>query len=500
MQLLRGNLAMPERASKLLRELEDSLLFAPGFPKRINTSHQQRLSLSQSEIEHSQRPKREAIERAWGTCSRLRDIVRELGLVRYEPAVPILARLWRECALEPVRTEVGHALLAMQTSAAWEALEGMIDDSDHLSVHLGVRAVFARDPLRAFDYFEPRVRDQRIGSRPVVLEALSMFAPSGYRFDHGQLTPVWPDFRAVDWLRQDPRWLELCARLRRDEVYGQAARSVLREAAPDEREAALARVRRSEPPKRIEIRTVRVGNLLGRYRSGEFVAVWQDIKSHQHIGGDFYNEVLSVAEEMMRRVAGNADMLSERLRAEGWTALAGALRTPPSPNDVAVFERMEAITQSLLPPSLQAFWTVVGGIDLVWDYKRDNDPPNLGVALPMPEMDPLCVDCAGRAVHLFDTWEEQRDQPDPDLIDPFDLDLAPDALHKANISGGPPYGVELPFYGADPLFANEPHRLSFVDYLRLSFRWAGFPGLEAHADREDVRRFVATFGQGLEPF
>jgi hypothetical protein len=27
------------------------------------------------------------------------------------------------------------------------------------------------------------------------------------------------------------------------------------------------------------------------------------------------------------------------------------------------------------------------------------------------------------------------------------------------------------------LFANELHRLSFVDYLRLSFRWAGLPGL-----------------------
>jgi hypothetical protein len=41
-----------------------------------------------------------------------------------------------------------------------------------------------------------------------------------------------------------------------------------------------------------------------------------------------------------------------------------------------------------------------------------------------------------------------------------------------------PYGVELPFFGAGRLFANEPDRLSFVDYLRLSFRWAGLPRLE----------------------
>jgi hypothetical protein len=488
---------MPERASKLLRELEDSPLFAPDFPKRINTSGEQQLSVSQSEIQNRQR---EAIKRAWGSYSRLRDVVRDLGRARYGPAVPVLARLWRECALQPVRAAAGYALLAMQTVEAWQALEAMIDDNDTLSVNLAVRAIFDRDPLRAFDYFEPRLRDRHIGSRPALLSALSMFAPSGYRFDHGRLTPVWTDSRAVDWLRRDPRWLELCAGLRRDEFFGQAARRVLREADPDQREAALGRVRQTEPPIKIEIRTVSAGNLLGRYRSGEFAAVWQDIKSHQHIGGYFYDEVLSVAEETMRRVARNADMLSERLRVKGWTALTGALRTPPAPNDVAVFERIEAITQSSLPPSLRAFWTVVGGIDWVWNYNREENPPDLGVALPMPEMDPLCVDGAGAAVHVFDTWEEQRDQPDPDLIEPFDLDLAPDAFHKANISGGPPYGVELPFFGADPLFANEPHRLSFVDYLRLSFHWAGFPGLETHADREDVRRFVETFGQGLEPF
>ena len=39
---------------------------------------------------------------------------------------------------------------------------------------------------------------------------------------------------------------------------------------------------------------------------------------------------------------------------------------------------------------------------------------------------------------------------DPELDDPCNLDLAPDNKHKAKISGGSPYGIELPCLGTDP--------------------------------------------------
>ena len=64
----------------------------------------------------------------------------------------------------------------------------------------------------------------------------------------------------------------------------------------------------------------------------------------------------------------------------------------------------------------------------------------------------------------------------------------------------PPYGIELPFFGADPRFENERHGLALVDCLCLAFRGAGFPGPADHAKRAGVRRFVATSGAGLEPF
>ena len=201
----------------------------------------------------------------------------------------------------------------------------------------------------------------------------------------------------------------------------------------------------------------------------------------------------------MRRVARGADVLAERLAALGWVPLYGELRTRPRTEDREVMRRIEETTGAPLPVSLRAFWEVVGGINFVWDYER-GDAPDLGVDLPMDDMDPLWVDAPEEVTRLFEEWADRRSGVDPELAGPFNLDLAPDYLHKANTSGGAPYRFELPFLGADPVFVNEAHELPFVDYLRLCFRWACFPRLELHADRPDVREFLLVMCNGLERF
>jgi hypothetical protein len=112
----------------------------------------------------------------------------------------------------------------------------------------------------------------------------------------------------------------------------------------------------------------------------------------------------------------------------------------------------------------------------------------------MDEMDPLCGDAPSVITYQFKEWEIHEDNG------AFRIDLTPDYFHKVNVSGGPPYAVLVPFDGADPDFVDERHELPFLDYLRLAFRWAGFPGLEDYAERPDVQRFVERFGQALEPF
>ena len=90
-----------------------------------------------------------------------------------------------------------------------------------------------------------------------------------------------------------------------------------------------------------------------------------------------------------------------------------------------------------------AFWRVVGGINWVWDYDASVAQPDSGIELPPEEHDALCVHAAGVVDYLFEEWIDEKERYDFELVHPFRIDLAPDHLHKANISGGGPYCIEV---------------------------------------------------------
>jgi hypothetical protein len=489
------------RLDRLLAKLKGSVLFSDEFPRRRRRSHAEWAGLTEEEHRRSHEPGLIAIDRAKDAWE-LAEIVNQLGKAKDPTAVPLLAELWANCALQPVRNAAGHALRAIGTPEARRALLDLIDDSDHLSVYLAVAAVFDENPATAFDrfshYFDP-TRVVEPGGAVIPNGVLAILAPSSFSWELNGKVPHWTNSGAPSWLRQDQRWVRLCVALRHDKQLGQTCRRVLRYADPNLVGPALEEARTRERPRVVRPVTRAAGDLLARYLRGECDAVWNDLRSYEALGGDLLEEARAVANETMKRVARGADMLCERLTALGWKPLYGELRTRPQAEDQEVMRRIEQVTEAALPVSLRAFWEVVGGINFVWDY-NSGDTPDLGVALPMEKMDPLCVDPPEAVSRLFEEWEDQRSGVDPEIADPFNLDLAPDYLHKANISGGGPYGMELPFLGADPVFANEPHELPFVDYLRLCFRWATFPRLERHADRSDVREFLKVMTKDLPLF
>lgn len=75
------------------------------------------------------------------------------------------------------------------------------------------------------------------------------------------------------------------------------------------------------------------------------------------------------------------------------------------------------------------------------------------------------------------------------------LPVAPDRLHKANISGGPPYGFRVPDGCAEGIFVAEV-AIPFVDYLNQVFRSGGFPGPVQDEAGWRIRRELA---EGLLP-
>jgi hypothetical protein len=60
------------------------------------------------------------------------------------------------------------------------------------------------------------------------------------------------------------------------------------------------------------------------------------------------------------------------------------------------------------------------------------------------------------------------------------------------------YEIEVPCACADTTLLYERHETTFVNYLRICLRWAGFPGWERLPVRPE--RDLATLTVGLLPF
>ena len=79
----------------------------------------------------------------------------------------------------------------------------------------------------------------------------------------------------------------------------------------------------------------------------------------------------------------------------------------------------------------------------------------------------------------YRAWDEDEDDEDDAALGGVEyvIEIAPDATHKANESGGGPYEVAFPDPAVDGPFRGDEDYGTFVEYLRECFRWGGFPGL-----------------------
>jgi hypothetical protein len=118
-----------------------------------------------------------------------------------------------------------------------------------------------------------------------------------------------------------------------------------------------------------------------------------------------------------------------------------------------------------MPMSLRAWHWAIGGVNLVGSHPV--------IAPPGVECDPLFVaplKCVADACEAWQTGDKERRPP-------FQMPISPPASVKAGASTeGAHYVVTLPSPTLDAAIENEPHGLNFVNYLRLAFKWGGFPG------------------------
>lgn len=204
--------------------------------------------------------------------------------------------------------------------------------------------------------------------------------------------------------------------------------------------------------------------LLDRYVEGEHGAVWRDllalgaaVREDPHAA-----DALAVAYETMSRVDANVRTISGRLTQLGFTKSDGPLHAPPSRSARTQIRELQKVAGTL-PISLRAFYEIVGSVD--WNG-------HLAGLLPStrPQVaDPFVVLPIEAAIETARYFAEAKEKW---------ILIAADGLMKANTSGGDPYQIEVPNASADGVLRFECHDLNFVEYLRLVFKFGGFPGYE----------------------
>ncbi len=147
-----------------------------------------------------------------------------------------------------------------------------------------------------------------------------------------------------------------------------------------------------------------------------------------------------------------------------------------------------------LPLVLRAWYEEVGQVNLMGDHPKLNCYYHEG-----PASDPLVVFYAGDEVIDQIEEDEEEGRRGRRL---YSFDIAPDACHKSNTSGGSPTFFKVPNAGFDgPLVCDDEwDSMFFLPYLRICFAWGGFPGLKSNpAAAEAAREELALLTKDLLP-
>lgn len=254
-----------------------------------------------------------------------------------------------------------------------------------------------------------------------------------------------------------------------------------------------------------------------RYLSGEHEQVWRELTQlgAQMRSDPVYPDALAVARETMRRARHNIEILIPRLRQAGYafgfhalgleetlSSLAETYQVflPPPPDIGGQLDALEE-RAGVLPLSLRAWYETIGEVNLI------GRPPDGWHVDPL-DLDPFQVDPLAYVLEFYEPWLEEQayswslpaEEKDQDEIEYFSqthLEIMLDVDTKFGYSGLGGYQVIVPCQAADTLLLDEPHDLSFVDYVRLACRWGGFPGLQfgEHAPEEAIRELT----EGLLP-
>jgi hypothetical protein len=244
-------------------------------------------------------------------------------------------------------------------------------------------------------------------------------------------------------------------------------------------------------------------SFFNRYIRGEYESVSAELLSlgPKVRDGPIFADAQAVAQETMRRVRKNIEILIPRLKqigyqfgtlggceGDGWAGNQFPIHQPPAVDVIAQLDELEAQVGQL-PIALRAWWELVGGVNFLGFHP---DWPETQVLDPI-FLYPLDLDDI-RSEHEALTDQQVGEE---EARQSFAIPI-PDEYHKADVSGGVYEIVVSP--DMDSPFLGEWHATTFVSYLRVAFRWAGFPGFGRCGEDERPSKQLKCLTDGLQPF
>lgn len=236
------------------------------------------------------------------------------------------------------------------------------------------------------------------------------------------------------------------------------------------------------------------------YLEGETIGVYDQIEA---LGQDaflprYLPDIEKVLDETFRRVSFNLTIIYDELKSIGYqlgNEFGDDFERPLIRPETDVEKLLRSLGSLVkpygrVPLSLQYFYRHVGACNFSWDYAVDSNIRwQLADPIQINPLSALITDLDEGGLDLLaDEYEENGLGT---------LPLAADYLHKDNISGGDPYSIQLTTAPSiDSAFLNEPHKTTFINYLRICFDHCGFPGM---ADASpDFEKFCARIRPQLK--